>query len=93
VLGHWSFFPHQLDAWFGNPSGFAFWALGGFAEFVFAEFEAAFFAGGYFDDRFVVGVLERLEEMLEVFDGVFAGLIDEARDFGDGHGAVEEHGD
>jgi hypothetical protein len=31
--------------------------------------------------------------MLEIFDGVFAGLVGETRDFGHGHGMLEQHGD
>jgi hypothetical protein len=93
VLGHWSLFPHQFDSWFGDPGGFALGTFRRFTEFVVAELEPAFFAGGYFDYRLILHVLEGLQEMLQIFDGVFTGLIGETGDLGDGHGAVEKHGD
>jgi hypothetical protein len=84
-------FANEFDSRFRDPRRFAFRALGRLPQFVVAEFEAALFAGSHFNYWFVFGVLERLEQMLEVFDGVFAGLIGETSNLRDGHRTVEEH--
>jgi hypothetical protein len=82
-----------VNAGFGDPGAFAFRAFGRLAEFVVGELKIAFLARGDVDDGFILRVLERLEQVLKIFDRVFAGLIHEAGDFGDGHRAIEQHWD
>jgi hypothetical protein len=83
--------PGQVDSRFGYPSALAFRAFRRLPQLLQAEFETALFADSGFNHWFVLGVFQRLQKVFEVRDGVFAGLLDESRDFGDGHRMIDQH--
>ena len=83
-------FPRDLDAWLGDPSAIAFRTFGWLSQFVCSKSKVALAALCWSDQGLIGGVPKTFEKVLQVFRRRLPLLFRDARDFINGHLAIEE---